>query len=104
MYVSQIPSTLFCPTGDFPDNRTFLLTPSDEVVTEMDTAAFVCVPANASLQTMWSNHPNSDSGTNNFYLTITNVTENATVMCTVDVETVDASLVVQGKLLKNEGC
>ena len=103
MYVSQVPFTLFCPTGDFPDNRTFLLTPSNEVVTEMDTAAFVCVPANASLQTIWSNHPNSVNGINNFYLTITNVTENATVMCTVDVETV-ASLVVQGKSLKNEEC
>ena len=100
MYVSQTLSILYCPTESdtIPDNRTILLTPSNEIVTEMDVAAFVCVPANSSIQPMWSYVPNFAIGTNNFYLTVSNVTKNATIMCTVDVETANASLVVQGKL------
>ena len=84
-------------TSGPPDNRTFLLTPSDDTVTEMDTAAYVCVPANTLIQAIWSAHANSIIGTNNFTLTITNVTENATVSCTVDSNTISASLTVQGK-------
>ena len=64
----------------------------------MDTAAFVCVPANTTMQTTWSDHPNSVN--DSFYLIITNVTENATVLCTADGETINASLIVQGKPLK----
>ena len=106
MYVSQTLSILYCPTESdtIPDNRTILLTPSNEIVTEMDTAAFVCVPANSSIQVMWSDVPNFVIGANTFYLTVSNVTENATIMCTVDVETANASLVVQGKSIKDKGC
>jgi len=64
----------------------------------MDTAAFVCVPANTAIQASWSTHTNAYTGANNFTLTITNVAENATVSCTVDSSTVSASLTVQGKL------
>ena len=82
-----------------PDNRTFLLTPSNVTVTQMDTAVFVCVPANISLQATWSDHDSSVTRTNNFSLTIRNVMENATILCTIDSETASASLTVQGKLL-----
>ena len=63
----------------------------------MDTAAFVCIPANASIQVTWSV---SVSGANNFYLIIENVAENTTVTCTVDGETTSASLLVQGAPLR----
>ena len=63
---------------------------------EMDTAAFVCIPANISLQATWSDHCGSVSGANNFYLIIENVEQNTAVACTVDGKITSASLLVQG--------
>ena len=83
-----------------PDNRTFLIMPSDELITQMDTAAFVCVPSNTSVEAVWSDNPNSVIGTNNFTLTITNVMDNTSVLCTVGDETANASVTVQGTSLK----
>ena len=62
----------------------------------MDTAAFVCIPANTSIQATWSDHSGSFTGANNFYLIIENVEQNTTVTCTVDGETKSAFLLVQG--------
>ena len=83
-------------TSGPPDNRTFLIMPSDEIITQMDTAVFVCVPSNTSVQATWSDHPNSFIGINNFSLTVRNIMENTTVMCTISDETVIASITVQG--------
>ena len=88
-------------TSGPPDNRTFLIMPSDELITQMDTAAFVCVPSNTSVQAIWSDIPSSYIGTNNFTLIITNVMENTSVMCTIGDEIVNASITVQGKIIEN---
>ena len=98
MYIIGIGST----SGP-SDNRTFLLTPSNEIVTEMDTAAFVCIPANVLVAPSWSTIPNSSFptiiGASNFFLTITNAAENVTVSCIGNGNTVSASLVVQGMVM-----
>ena len=83
-------------TSGYPDGRTFLVKPSNEIITQMDTAVFVCIPANTSVQASWSDYPTSSIGANNFYLTVTNVMENTTVMCTIGDITVSASIIVQG--------
>ena len=83
--------------GGPPGNITFLLRPSNEVITQTDTAAFVCVAANSSVEATWSSHPNSINNT--FYLIVTNVMENTTVSCSIDGESSNASITVQGKLL-----
>ena len=84
------------PTSGPPDDRTFLIVPSDEIITQMDTAVFVCVPSNTSVQATWSDHPSSFIEINNFSLTVRNVMENITVMCTIGDATVIASITVQG--------
>ena len=88
-------------TSGPPDNRTFLLTPSNEVITQMDTAAFVCVAANSSVEATWSSVSTSavNIGNNTFYLVLNNVMENASVSCTIEGESVIASIIVQGKLI-----
>lgn len=62
----------------------------------MDTAAFVCIPADMSVQPTWSIHGDSSMGANNFYMNIMNVAANTTVMCTVNDNVTTATLVVQG--------
>lgn len=84
-------------TSGPPDNRTFLIMPSDELITQMDTVAFVCVPSNTSVEPIWSDNPSSSIGPNNFTLTITNVMENTSVLCIIGDETVNASITVQGR-------
>jgi len=74
------------------ENRTFLLSPTDEVVTEMDNAAFVCVPVNASLMPSWS----PSDGANNFYLLVQDVINANNVSCIIDSGSVDVILTVQG--------
>ena len=85
--------------GSSMENRTILLSPTDEIITEMDSAAFVCVPVNATMMPSWS--PSDGSvmlGTGNISLLILMVTSNATISCTVGSETVEVTVTVQGNL------
>ncbi|XP_065905338.1 hemicentin-1-like isoform X4 [Dysidea avara] len=77
------------------ENRTFLLSPTDEVVTEMDTTAFVCVPVNSTLMPSWSPSDGVMLGMSNTYLLVLNVTSDNVVSCTIDGDTVNVTLTVQ---------
>ena len=82
-----------------PDTRDFLLAPSDVVVTEMDTAVFVCVPADPSFEVMWLfDISNTVTGPNGYYISIANVEMSVTVSCMTNGNSSSATLSVQGKL------
>ena len=66
----------------------------------MDTAAFVCVPVNATLMPSWSPSDGVMLGANNVYLLVLNVISDNNVSCTIDGDSVDVTLTLQGKHLE----
>ena len=86
--------------GSGRDTRDFLLTPSDVAVTEMDTAVFVCVPADPLFEAMWLfDTLNTVTGPNGYYIRITDVEMSDRVSCMTNGNSSSANLIVQGKLI-----
>ena len=79
-----------------PDTRDFLLAPSNVTVTEMDTAVFVCVPADPSYDTVWE-FDDTTGNINGYYISIPSVDMLTTVSCTVNGNSSSATVTVQGK-------
>jgi len=68
----------------------------------MDTAVFVCVPANPSFEAMWLfDTLNTLIGPNSYFINITDVELSDTVICTANGNSHSANLTVQGKLVSN---
>ena len=74
-----------------------LLSPSNKTITEMDRAAFVCVPESSMFQASWlSDFPSFTTGPDNYYLVVENVERTLPVTCSVNVINTTATLTVQG--------
>ena len=68
----------------------------------MDTAVFVCIPADPSFEAMWLfDTLNTLIGPNSFFINITDVESSDTVVCTANGNSHSANLTVQGKLVAN---
>lgn len=69
----------------------------------MDTAVFVCVPANPGSSVIWSLEPPITSTRPNYssyFVLIENVdTDNVSVSCTVDDKTSTSTLSIQGECI-----
>ena len=99
MYIHAI-NHVTLGSGQGPsDTRDVLLSPSNVALTEMDTAVFVCIPADPSFHIMWSSDiPNTLTGPNSYFLYITDVGRPGTVSCTVNGNIYSSLLTIQGKL------
>jgi len=76
----------------------FLLTPSDAEVTEMDAAAFVCVPSEGEAMWMFDTL-DTTIGPNAYFINITNVVFSSTILCTTNDNSSSANLTVQGNVV-----
>ena len=88
---------LLTGSGSTFDGDLFLLSPSNKTITEMDRAAFACVPADSMFQISWlTSFPSFITGPNNYYLLVENVERTLPISCSINGTIASSILTVQG--------